>query len=152
VKWQSVADSFVQSEVPTWPEQPSFQPHPRWSWHATSVVREVQAEALPVQRLSTEDHSHPLCRAQPRMSVSEPQSAEMPVQVLPSWQPVCVSQSMPRNEAHGVAVPEQYGLPEPGPVRSHHPAWPHLVRAGHSESAEHVATQRPAPMHITCVP
>jgi hypothetical protein len=53
---------------------------------------------------------------------------------------------------HGVAVPEQLGTPEPGPVLPHHPFSLHVVPEGQLESSRHFDTQMCAPMHIVWLP
>jgi hypothetical protein len=67
-------------------------------------------------------------------------------------QPFAEMQSSVESSEQGVAVPPQYGMPDPGPPRSHQPATLQCVRAKQSESEMHAATQTIAPMQNELAP
>jgi len=66
------------------------------------------------------------------------------LEVQPRLPKHCVSVS----RLQGVGEPVQYGIPDPGPVRSHQPASIQRVFAGQSLSTMHFVTQMCAPMHM----
>ena len=51
-----------------------------------------------------------------------------------------------------MAVPPQYGTPEPGPEREHQPNSLHFDFSGQSASVSQVSVQMLAPMHIVSSP
>ena len=80
------------------------------------------------------------------------QLSGVPVHPLSSMQPPAETQSTGARLEQGVASPPQYGMPEPGPPRSHQPALLQRVFGKQSSSESHAKTQTFTPMQNELAP